>query len=292
MILAIDLGGTKLQYAIFNEAYGQERPLETFQVPTQKNFLSQLKDAVLDCTARYSAVSVVAIGVPGPTYDNVMQGSRPLNCVQNVNFSQALAQFNLPLIIRNDLHMAAHCELYQGVGQEHKNFCLVSFSTGIGVAAVNNGIILEGRIEMGHQIFFPDFAPPQPCTNHQNCWAALASGNGIENRFGTDQHNTTTDIFTHVLTDADLSELQQINAQAFGNLINAYDPEIIVVMGSLGIEQFDLIMPAADQVEKYSINRPIPTIIRSTSGNDIGLTGAYYAARNALIPTSEDEGKQ
>ena len=287
MILAIDLGGTRLRYGIFDPIAGPAYPLEVLELPTEKDFLSQLKTLVLECCSRYRSINIAAIGVPGPTSRNVMEGSRPLNIAESVDFNEVFSQIDLPFVIRNDLYMAAHREVFEGAGQDQNNFCLVSLSTGIGVSVIYNGSILEGRIEAGHQIFLSNFTPQQSCTNHNNCWASLASGDGIEKRFGTTEYKSAKDIFSHVLTSHNLNELREINAIAFGNLINMYDPDVIIIMGSLGTEQFSSIIPSPNQIAKYSINRPIPPVKKSTLVGQTGVIGAFYVAQDACTRDSQ-----
>jgi predicted NBD/HSP70 family sugar kinase len=294
MILSIDLGGTKIQYAVFetnSPAAADSEPnfsgMST-TVATQKDFVGQLKSIITATIANHSDASntkpfrCIAIGVPGPTTNNIMHGSRPLNVLDDFDFPELLSEFHLPVLVKNDLNMAAYCELYRGAGLSYKNFCLLALSTGIGLAAINNGRILQGRTEMGHQVFLPEFEPAQACTNHHNCWVSLASGSGIENRFSTDGHNTTESIFKHVLTSEHIAALKTMNAQALGSIVSAYDPEVIVIMGSLGVKQFDCLIPQPAAIESYTINRPIPAIVKTQFEKEIGVIGAYYAALEYL----------
>jgi predicted NBD/HSP70 family sugar kinase len=277
MILAIDLGGTKIQYALYD---GDTPHLsETFS--TETDFRSQLLKLTNQLLTEHT-IDAIAIGVPGPTRQNIMQGSKPLGVTEDIDFEKLLSGADTPLVVSNDLDMAVLCELHHGAGLVHKNFCLVSMSTGIGVSVVNNGKVLQGRIEMGHMILESDFTPRQPCTNHDNCWASLASGDGIVARFGSGQHTTTATIFEHVLTDKDIAGLKRLNAQAFGTLVNAYDPEAIVIMGSLGLRQFDAIIPEPADIEPFTINRPAPAVVKTDFPDDIGIRGALSAAKSML----------
>jgi len=174
--------------------------------------------------------------------------------------------------------MAAHYELHCGVGKHLTQFCLVSLSTGIGVAVVNNGVILQGRTEMGHQILLPGLQPPRNCTNHQNCWVSLASGAAIVERFGTEADQTTEQIIGKVLKPGQIAQLRAVNAQAFGNLISAYDPQAIVIMGSMGLHQFEVLIPNSSEIEAFTVNRPIPPFIRCAAAGNAGILGAFYKA--------------
>ena len=87
----------------------------------------------------------------------------------------------------------------------------------------------------------------------------------------------------------DLFELQTMNAQAFGSVINAYDPQAIVIMGSVGLNQFQKIIPPSKLIERYTINRPIPPIIKCKMGGDIGMLGAFYAGQQYLSESATNE---
>ncbi len=275
MILAIDLGGTKLGYGVFTSS---GKILETDTFPTDSDFIHQLNQLLARICQKHPLVSLVSLGVPGPVTARVMEGSKPLNCLASIDFTKALNVGPLPLIVCNDLHMAAHYELHCGVGKHLTQFCLVSLSTGIGVAVVNNGVILQGRTEMGHQILLPGLQPPRNCTNHQNCWVSLASGAAIVERFGTEADQTTEQIIGKVLKPGQIAHLRAVNAQAFGNLISAYDPQAIVIMGSMGLHQFEVLIPNSSEIEAFTINRPIPPFIRCAAAGNAGILGAFYKA--------------
>ena len=69
--------------------------------------------------------------------------------------------------------------------------------------------------------------------------------------------------------------LDYYNALGIGNIINTYDPEMIIVMGPLGLNQFKSIIPTKKQIEKYTIIRPIPSIVKTYHSDDLGLLGAF-----------------
>ena len=77
-----------------------------------------------------------------------------------------------------------------------------------------------------------------------------------------------------------VQQIKSYNAHGFGNIVNAYDPEKIIVMGSVGIKQFDRIIPDKKSISKYSLVQTIPDIEPTQIGDDIGLYGAYYRAIN------------
>nr|WP_314863240.1 ROK family protein [uncultured Undibacterium sp.] len=289
MILAIDLGGTKTQAALFHQEEMRWCIYEKTNAETVSDLIAHLEKIIRQSRAQLNGnakIDAVAIGVPGPVAKNVMYGSAPLGTQEIIDFSARIREMNLvgevPVIVKNDLQMAGYSELYRGYGRDYKNFCLVSLSTGIGIAPVLNGHLLEGKFELGHQILAPDLSPALPCTNHENCWVALASGSGIAARFGKLGASSTEAIFSSVLSDHDIRQLRRYNAQGFGTIVGAYDPEAIVIMGSLGLQQFEKIIPDMEELSAFTINRPLPIFLKTKQSDDIGIWGAYFVAKEFL----------
>jgi predicted NBD/HSP70 family sugar kinase len=289
MILAIDLGGTKTQAALFHHDEMGWCITEKTHAETVSDLIVQLEQIIRQALAQLTAnakISAIAIGVPGPVAKNVMHGSAPLGTQEIIDFDQRIRAMNLigeaPVIIKNDLQMAGFSELYRGYGRDYQNFCLVSLSTGIGIAPVLNGHLLEGKLELGHQVLAADLSPVLPCTNHANCWVALASGSGIASRFGTPDALSTEEIFSSVLSDDDIRQLRRYNAQGFGTIVSAYDPQAIVIMGSLGLQQFEKIIPDTEELAAFTINRPLPIFLKTKQSADIGIWGAYFVAKEFL----------
>lgn len=289
MILAIDLGGTKVQAALFHQDEMTWSVTEKTASHTLSALIEQLQQTIVQAGAQLiegKKIAAIAIGVPGPVANNVMHGSAPLGTQDDIDFARHIRAMGLvgevPIIVKNDLQMAGYSEMFRGYGREYQNFCLVSLSTGIGVAPVLNGQLLEGKLELGHQVLAPDLSPALPCTNHANCWVALASGSGIAARFGKPGATSTEEIFATELSDDDIGQLRRYNAQGFGTIVNAYDPAAIVIMGSLGLQQFDKIIPDAKELAAFTTNRPLPVFLKTKQHADIGIWGAYYVAKEAL----------
>ena len=279
MIIAVDLGGTKIEIACVENSVIRDYK----KLATSSDFKDQVKDLVKGYVERHPSALAVAMGVPGPVKHAVMQGSRPLDYEKNVDFGELLSEVNIPLLVQNDLYMAAHEELHNGVGKSVDNFCLVALSTGIGVAVARERKILTARTEMGHLIMGNSVGPSMSCIGHANCWASMASGSAIERRFADKDCNTTSLIFEKKLTHEQLVSIRNINARGIGALINAYDPDVVSIMGSLGLSQFDKIIPDSAEIEPFTINRPIPPIVRTCCQGSIGISGAYHAAMNKFF---------
>ncbi len=279
-VLCFDIGGTQLRGARFNRPREFDRVLRA-RSPRgdSKRLMTEIIEMAQEL-GKSSPFDAISIGCPGPVSATTMNGSKPLELTENINF-QALLEptFRVPIYVHNDLQMAVRAENLYGVGQQCKNFCLVSISTGIGIAAVHDGKILARRIELGHSIVETDPALAQTCAGHVGCWVAHASGTGISNSIAVLNTGTSIESFFINETSSLMERVRLYTARGLAHVIHAFDPEKIVLMGSVGLLQFDRLGPFAELLEKNSILRPIPGIECSKLGDQIGLLGAYEYAQ-------------
>ncbi|MDH5201002.1 MAG: ROK family protein, partial [Candidatus Bathyarchaeota archaeon] len=78
-----------------------------------------------------------------------------------------------------------------------------------------------------------------------------------------------------------VSEIGKINAVGFANVVNAYDPELITVGGSIALRNPDHVLgPIVENTGGHLLNR-MPEIIITPLGEDIVLYGALALARGA-----------
>ncbi len=257
-ILGIDLGGTKLAYKLVS---GEEL-LANAEVTTNVDFEKQLITIYESLQQQFGPIGVVSLGVPGPVSNGVMGPSFPLKTKNNIDFNEFFSDTST-VIIRNDIHMATYAELIKGDGKNYQNFCLISLSTGIGVGAVINGRVLDVRCELGHQIIMNGKDDNWNCLGHQNCWASVCSGTAIK---------------SHGFSSKDYPFLKQVNTIAFANIVCAYDPQVIFVMGGVGTNLFSEIIPKAKDIACKVNLMPTPQIRPSSFTNEIGVLGAIALA--------------
>jgi glucokinase len=77
-----------------------------------------------------------------------------------------------------------------------------------------------------------------------------------------------------------VDELGYKNAIGFANIVNAYDPELITVGGSIALNNPDqIIKPIIENIGKHTINT-IPEIKITPLGHDSVILGALALAMN------------
>jgi len=75
-----------------------------------------------------------------------------------------------------------------------------------------------------------------------------------------------------------VEELGVLNAIGFANIINAYDPALITVGGTVALKNEELVLPfIREHVKEYAVNR-VPKIIMTPLGEDVGIYGGVAAA--------------
>lgn len=292
VIECYDIGGSNIRGALV----ASERPeiILSKSVKSARGNRTKILKQILEISAflRNSKEKVIAVslGVPGPVVDGVMQKSPPLQLNNPLDFSSELnREIKKPIYVDNDLNAAARAELHMGIGKEVKNFSILTISTGIGVGIVIDGKLLGGACgEFGHDTLERNPKLANKCSCGKNgCWAAMASGYGIEQTAKKEIGKITNEALFKLYKSGNLvakkivERVRDYNAHGIGNILNAFSPNALVVMGSLGLKQFNNIIPVAEEIKKYTINK-IPKIIPTKLGENIGIFGSYFVAKEKM----------
>jgi glucokinase len=214
----------------------------------------------------------------------------------------------IPACLVNDCVGAALGESMFGAAKGLDDFVYITISTGIGCGAIINGTLLLGKDGNGHEVghLVIDYNGRLTCgCGKRGHWEAYCSGRNIPNfvkmrlkemskktvkesllfrRMGGDSSKlTAADLFAAAKRADPLSiqlvnEIGVLNAMGFANVINAYDPSLITVGGTVTLKNRKMIMsPIRKHVKDYTINR-VPKIRVTPLGEDAGTYGAVAAA--------------
>ncbi len=282
LIEVYDVGGTLIRGAV---GYLREKVtfLEKVQEPTEKDFCAQIRRLSPNLRKAHKP-DLVSIIVPGPVKEGVLLKAPPLGITSPININYELSSFDKKVYVGNDLNAAVQAELSEGIGKYVENFYLLTISTGIGAGIVLNGIPVSGTSgEFGHNVIERYWGLHIECgCGNSGCWGAMCSGKGIEmlarkylhKRFSPKEVFGLGEIGNRDAKDL-ISKVRDYNAQGIGMMVNAFEVDKIAVMGSIGLKQFDKIIPSKEEISRYTVNK-IPDIIPTSLGDDIGLIGAYY----------------
>jgi len=309
--IGIDLGATWIRVAIADK---HGNILRKAKVPTPKKYpelitsiLQTVNQVRRDITIK--DVSSIGIGSIGPL--DIREGiiNPPNLPMKNINIVKPIIEeFQLPTYIVNDCTAAVLGEKIFGAGKECRNLVYITLSSGIGGGAIVDGNLLFGKdgnaVEIGHIVVDMEARLQCGCGGYGH-WEAYASGVNIPNFAKLIIHEKGLEFFKnsilYKLTNGNLERLDakliyeaakkgdalarlivervgEINAIGFANVINAYDPELITVGGTIALKNTELVIPLIlKNLQKYATNR-VPKIIITPLGDDIVLYGAIALA--------------
>jgi glucokinase len=265
-ILGIDLGGSKILTAVVTSR-GEILSSDETATPATKE-REVLIQTIVDSANRslkqgnLNMLEICAVGVGAAGISNPEAGilftSPNIPGLRNVLLTDIMQErLGKKTFLINDADAAALGEFYFGAARGVRNFIYVTLSTGIGGGIVIDGKIYTGAIgaagEVGHMTI-DDNGPICNCGN-RGCWEALASGTALarEARMRIER-GARSSIVEHARGDIEGVTAQAIYSAAqqgdnlakeliartghyigvgLANLINIFNPELIVIGGGL-----------------------------------------------------------
>ena len=300
----IDLGGTTVKLAFFNEQGGL---LSKWEIPTRRQeggslILPDIAASVADYLSKNNIprddILGIGIGVPGP-----VRADGTVNKCVNLgwgvfNIEQALSDLTgFPVKAGNNANVAALGECWMGGARGYKDLVMATLGTGVG-----GGIILDGKIlcgvrgaagEIGHLVLNRDETEPCGC-GKKGCAEQYCSATGIvrtakqtlalDNRPSTlrsVEDLTCKAIFDAAnagdqLADEILDKVYARLAEFLADLAACFDPEVIVLGGGVSKAGQILIDGISRHWHKF-VFHAMGNIqfVLATLGNDAGAYGAF-----------------
>lgn len=286
--LGMDIGGTKIFYAVIDEKGEICSEIMKESTPKVPEDFKNLLDSIFKKFE--NEVDVIAISTAGAVNNehtkvisstgNLFEGYR------SIDFHKLTSK---KVYIENDANCAAWAEHVIGASKGYPYSVMLTLGTGVG-----GGIILDNKLykgksgSAGEMHFKLSNDKKRKCTcGAWDCYEAYASGTGLKRTAEEMLNNkdvTTYDVIEGLKNkDAKMTEVfnkwqEDIIAGAMG-LANIFDPDCIVFSGSMA-EFID-----TDLIEK-SINAEILTaplkVYKATTGNYSGMIGAALLALEAV----------
>jgi glucokinase len=304
--IAVDLGATNTRAAIINKDGRIEKKIEELtpfggdSPSLLTGFLTGLITYLAGSTLPDDILGI-GLSVAGPVdIDSGVLVNPPNMTFRNVPVTGPLSlTLNRPVRMVNDCHAGLLGEVTYGQGRGRENVVYITISTGIGGGVMSRGRVVLGRdgnaAEIGH--FHVDSTYNLTCgcgnTGH---WEGYSSGRFIpafysvwckaQGRPARDLC-TAEEIFSAARQgDGDvmhfISALVQIIARGLSDVIVAYDPEVIILDGSVIRANADLLFDSViAAVDRYL---PLPDIVLTGLDGSAPLLGAAVIARGYDTP--------
>ena len=305
LICAVDLGGTHLRTATVDQSGDVHSRIK--QTTPAADFAGQIIEAIVsaatqcreEASATGHSVKALSIVVPGTVNAEAGRAIKVPNvpCLDGFDVVEALAcALHLPVILENDANAAALGELWRGAARGRRTIVCLTLGTGVG-----GGIILDGKLwrgangyagEIGHTCVEP--RGMKCACGSRGCLEAYASATAVvrmaneaKPRYPASDLANETELSSEKIYRAG-SQGDELAVEVFrqmgfylgvavANVINIFDPEMIVIGGGVA-NAWNLFEP--HMMHEVSQRRFSPgvaaRIVRAECGDDAGLLGAAY----------------
>jgi len=309
LALGVDLGGSKILTAVVNSKgiilsrdY-RATPADKGPEAVIREILKSANHAAKKAGIAFKDLAAIGIGAPGLSNPatGIVFTSPHLPGWQDVPLRDIMEkETGRKVFLINDANAAALGELYFGAGRRIRNFIYVTISTGIGGGIIINGELYSGAIgtagEIGHMTI-DDKGPRCNCGN-TGCWEMFASGSALAKEA---QHRIKRGAKTAILDYAG-GDVEKITAQVvqvaaehgdtlareliagtgyyigvgLANLINIFNPELIIIGGGLSNMGDMLLAPAFKVAGDRAYKEPYQAVRFALAelGGDSGVIGA------------------
>lgn len=288
--LGIDLGGTTLKAVRVGpdgNTFGTERfPTHDGAVPT---FLTSIPEFVRRMEAEHGPARAIGISAPGLAARDSrsiawMQGR--MSAVMGLDWTRHLGRSE-PVYVLNDAQAALVGERWLGSAKGRRDVVMLTLGTGVGGAVISGGRLLTGHLgragHLGHISLDPD--GPLDIVNTPGSLEDAMGNHTVAARSGG-RFTTTRDLLAAMgKGDAEAARVwdRSVRALAAGvaGLINAFDPEIVVIGGGVAEAKEALFGPLRGYLDRFEW-RPTGAGVPVVHAELGELAGAYGAARFAL----------
>jgi glucokinase len=290
-IIGVDLGGTKVHSGRI-EGYRIVRDFR-MNISAQGKPAQVVDEIIATIEEVYNSNAAgIGIGVPGPV--DVEKGTVydliNIPAWKEVELGEILnKRFGIPVYINNDANCFAIGEKYFGKAREFKNIVGLIIGTGLGAGLIVDGKLYEGTNcgagEVG-MIPYRDYNFEYYC-----------SGQFFQNQFKTTGHELA--LAAEKKDSQALSIFEEFGhhlGKALKAILYAYDPEMIIIGGSVR-ESFPFFKGSMfTELKDFSFSRSLKNVVIEVSENDqIALLGAgalYYDAQLRMVNSGIPENKK
>lgn len=221
-------------------------------------------------------------------------------------------RLNMHVCIQNDTRSMTYGEFLRGAAAGKENALFINLSWGLGLGIIINGQVYSGKSgfagEIGHVNVY-DNEIMCHC-GKKGCLETEVSGNAVHrvlieqlaagknsvllSKYEQDNASITLNDIIEALNKEDLLCIELMEevggklGKYIAGLINIFNPELVVVGGTMSAAQEYVLQPVRQAVRKYSLNlvNRDSTVVCSKLGAKASLIGACLYARSVIFERS------
>jgi len=286
--VGVDLGDTQVQVELFDLTLAKATAV-VYPLRERKNEPSTVVDLMVRGVRQVQAEAGVAdeqvlgigVGVPGIVERaGELSAHVPSWGWQEAPLMAMLAeQLTIPIFIDNGAKAMAQAEMWFGAGRGFHHLAVVLIGTGVGAGLVADGAVFRGVTnsagEWGHTII--ERGGRLCRCGRKGCLEAYVGAPGIIARLleaepdspvvdPTDDMQTIAAILEAAKAGdsavaAVLGETAELLGEGIANLVNVFNPEIVVFGGWVGVRLGPYLLPTVRQaVESSALRAPIKAV--------------------------------
>lgn len=286
-----------------NIPYKSENSIEALN-----ELCKQICNYIKKSTIEKEKIINININIPGRVNSELGYSFSQFNFEERPLTEILTERIGYKVTIDNDTRAMAFGEYLQGCINKEKDIIFVNISWGLGI-----GIIIDGKIYKGKSGFSGEFGHVNTFDNEiichcgkKGCLETEASGSALhrtllerilkgENSILSNRVNMETPITLDEIIAAvnkeDLlcieivEEIGQKLGKQIAGLINIFNPELVIIGGTLSLTEDYITQPIRTAVRKYSLNLVNKDSVITTSKlkDKAGIVGACMLARSRMF---------
>lgn len=293
--IGVDIGGTNIRACVIDEG---NNIVDKFKI---KNEVSEgptknIDNLYNEINKRWQSYNIKSLGVACPGPLDLKNGIiiNPPNLIGWENFQikdYMSEKFKLPVIVNNDANVAGYGEAMVGVAKKCESVYYITLSTGVGGGFIYKNEIVNGfnnvAAEINNMIINEDTYSHSGL--NKGGLEGQCSGTNISRLANSKLHQqiSTKDVFDRAhLGDKickDVIDNWVLNiSKAISNIIVTVDPEVIVLGGSVILNNAKYLDNIVESVKKLVFKGVNIDIRLAELGDDAGLIGCGVLASNII----------
>jgi len=270
-VIGVDVGGNKL-ISILSDLDGkvvEKTKFSTKSISDEKGFMELVEKSILEVMkVPVSKVMGIGIGVPGtvdPESGSIFY--MPAFGLRKVNLRSYIEEkFEVPTFVSNDVTLNALGELWAGAARGCRNVFLTALGTGTGAGLIINNELYEGTSgvagEIGYMI--TDWSREKNLSFVFGSLESWFSGYAFEKLLSDEKllsefenEPTVAQMFDYSDVNPRFKEIVTVACEhlsvVIANVITLLDPDVVVITGGIGYNQYDRILSLIMPVLKRTV---------------------------------------
>ena len=299
MNIGIDIGGSHIAIGLVKkdeilekkEVQISEKEKKKIEQFIEDTIVSNINIMLTEKNIYLSDIQKIGIATPGTVINGEIIKNAVNLGIEEFNICKKLKRYypNTEILVKNDAKCAAMAEKLYGNMKEYKNCLFICLGTGVGGALFLNGKLFEPEkysgFEIGHMEIKQSWEKCK-CGN-VGCFDIYGSMKNFKAKITNELKMPVNSISYKILPKLEgkiTNEVQKIINEyvenlsiGISNLINIFEPEIIVIGGSFTYYQSILLEPLKEKILKDNLlfnKRENLNIVAAKLFNDAGIIGA------------------